>query len=430
MAVRSGPERSPTTSIGHVLLAGAIGLLLALLLNARAVVHAGAGMTQGPLRAATLVIGRTALQAARTSHLTWPRDQLDAVLGRQAPPLVPPLLAGAGGPSPGTTPAPSVTPTAAALAALIAAPEAPPTATIGSRRCACPMATATTVVRRQGASAPPPATSRPSAGHASSAPAVPSTAPPRPTSAPRLAPATATNQPQRPVAAMPPRQVTAAAPLRLLVTGDSLTGYLGPELVDEAAAAGPVHGVVATHDGAGLTSPAYVDWSVVARQQVARDHPDAVVVLLGGNDFQNMTLPGGQFFLAGSSAWTQEYQRRASVCMQIWAQGGKARVYWLSMPPARNRQWALDDAQINIAVQRAAAQAPGVAYLNVLGPITDHGRYADFVQNAAGQTVLIREQDGVHLNIAGSTIVAQEVLPVIERDWRLLPATAKVGPRP
>jgi hypothetical protein len=38
-----------------------------------------------------------------------------------------------------------------------------------------------------------------------------------------------------------------------------------------------------------------------------------------------------------------------------------------------------------------------------------------------GQPVLIREQDGVHLNEAGSAIVANEVLAVLEREWRFGP---------
>ena len=37
--------------------------------------------------------------------------------------------------------------------------------------------------------------------------------------------------------------------------------------------------------------------------------------------------------------------------------------------------------------------------------------------NDAGQPTLIREPDGVHLNYAGSAIVAGEVLPVLESDW-------------
>jgi hypothetical protein len=89
------------------------------------------------------------------------------------------------------------------------------------------------------------------------------------------------------------------------------------------------------------------------------------------------------------------------------------------MPPARNPTWAYDDNQINIALQRAATEVPGAEYLNILGPVTNHGRYADYVYDGHGQPILIREPDGVHLNLQGSTIVAREVLPVLERDWHL-----------
>jgi hypothetical protein len=201
------------------------------------------------------------------------------------------------------------------------------------------------------------------------------------------------------------------------VAGDSLTEFLGPALVDEAASAGPVRGFVETHYGTGLVRPDFVDWSDLARQQVAADHPDAVVVLMGGNDFQNMAPANGAILPAGSPAWTREYQRRAEVCMRIWGQGGRARVYWLSIPPARDAAWAHVDAQINLAIRHAAHDVPRARYLDILGPITDHGRYADFVKNAQGQEILVRTPDGVHLSTTGSTIVAGEVLRVLERDW-------------
>ena len=212
--------------------------------------------------------------------------------------------------------------------------------------------------------------------------------------------------------------ITGGAPLRLLVTGDSLSGYLAPELVDEAAAIAPVMGFVDTHNGTGLTRPDFVDWSIVATQQVAADNPDAVVVIIGGNDFQNMTLPTGQVLQAGTPEWTREYQRRAEICMRIWVQGGTKRVYWLSMPPARNSSWAYDDGQINVALRAAAADVPGARFLNVLGPVTDHGKYVDYVR-WHGSWLLIREPDGVHLNADGSRIVANEVLAVLEREWHL-----------
>lgn len=206
-------------------------------------------------------------------------------------------------------------------------------------------------------------------------------------------------------------------PLRLLITGDSLTGYLGPELVNELAGTGVVQGMVDTHDGTGLTRPDFVDWSVVASQQVQSDNPGAVVVLMGGNDFQNMVLANGNVLIAGTPIWTAEYQRRVAVCMRVWLRRAR-RVYWLSIPPARDTGWADDDAHINRAIRRAARQTPGGEYLDVLGPVTAHGRYTDFVY-VHGQPVLIRESDGVHLNLQGSTMVAQEVRRVIAREWRL-----------
>jgi hypothetical protein len=210
---------------------------------------------------------------------------------------------------------------------------------------------------------------------------------------------------------------TARHPLRLLVTGDSLTEYLGPQLVDEAAQAGPVKGFNDTHYGTGLVRPDFVDWSVVAQQQEKQFHPDAVVVMIGGNDFQNMTMPNGQIIDALTPAWIREYQRRAAIVMRVWARHGAARVYWLAMPPAREPSWSQNNANIDTALQRAARQVPGVTYVNVLGPVTNHGKYADFVY-VNGQATLVRTEDGIHFTEAGSQIIANEMLTILERDWK------------
>jgi hypothetical protein len=87
------------------------------------------------------------------------------------------------------------------------------------------------------------------------------------------------------------------------------------------------------------------------------------------------------------------------------------------MPPARDPSWAFDDGRINVALKAAAALVPGAEYVNILGPVTKAGRYTDFIYEH-GQAILIREQDGVHLNVAGSTIVANEMLTRLEREWR------------
>ncbi|MCL4508735.1 MAG: DUF459 domain-containing protein [Chloroflexi bacterium] len=384
MAAAPPPSPSPTSPLSKVLLAIGIAFLLGILFDARSMVHAGQGMSDGPARIVTLDVGRAALAVAKVTHLTWPRHQLDALLGHQTAPSVSPLLALA-----------AATPTA----------QVDPTSTIQPTATAVAVSTSTT-------------------SETSTAAQVASTASPSatPTMAPTATPAATATPVATPTPRGPPLfQPTKVHPLRLLVTGDSLTGYLGPELIDAAARVGPVLGFVDTHDGTGLTRPDFVDWSVVASEQGPKYHPDAVVVLIGGNDFQNMTLPGGKFFLAGTPAWTAEYARRVQVCMERWLAGGARRVYWLSMPPARRPDWAHDDAQINVAIQMAAARVPGAEYVNILGPITNDGKYTDFIKKPNGQVLLIREQDGVHLNQAGSQIAADEVLKVLERQWHFGP---------
>lgn len=354
---------SPTTSIRQVLSALFIGLILGSLVGARGIVHAGEGMPDGPARDLTLRLGATLLPLADALHLTAPWDAAEASLGRSSQPAIPPLLA--------------------------VAIRQPTTGHAGRQRATKPTNFA--------------------AHHPTNRThVVPHRSPGKLGSFGR----------SRPASPYPVRHLTPAAPLRLLVTGDSLTEFLGPQLIQDAAQTGPVKGWVDTHYGTGLARPDFVDWSMVARQQVTTYHPEAVVVLMGGNDFQNMTLPNGAFFRAATPAWTREYQRRAAICLRVWRQGGVRRVYWLSIPPARDRAWAYADSRINVALRRAAKEVPGTEFLNILGPITDQGRYTDYV-NRNGQPVLVRTPDGVHLTTAGAAIVAGQIINVLKHEWGL-----------
>jgi hypothetical protein len=252
------------------------------------------------------------------------------------------------------------------------------------------------------------------------------------TSAPLLsAPAPTSTATPKQTVQKKPRQTAPAAPkppalfvpgphrpLRLLVAGDSLTEYIGPMVADAATRAGPSRAFTDTHYGTGIVRPDFVDWSVVAGQEEKEYRPDAVFVFMGGNDNQNMVAADGHVIYTHTAAWTREYQRRVEIVMRTWLKGGARRVYWLAMPPARQESWSETNAQINVALQRAAAKVPGAVYLNLLGPVTNNGKYADFV-NVNGQPTLVRTPDGIHLNVTGSQIVANEIMGVVKRDWHL-----------
>jgi len=215
----------------------------------------------------------------------------------------------------------------------------------------------------------------------------------------------------------PPRVPTAADPLRLLVTGDSLTEALGPVIANTAPAT--VRAQTDTRYGTGLVRPDFFDWASHAQEQVAARSPEAVVVALGANDGQGITLPNGQVLPAGSPAWVDEYRRRALVVLRIWTGAGRRRVYWVSLPPARSSRMDAYFHQLNGAVADAVRQVPGARFLD-LGPgLSDHGHYSDYLRDAAGQAILARTRDGVHYTPDGARIVAAPVLAALTADYRL-----------
>src|SRR6266536_32468 len=197
----------------------------------------------------------------------------------------------------------------------------------------------------------------------------------------------------------PPRpRPTAAHPLRLLVTGDSLVGYLGPQLANSLAGTGVVDTQVDVHNGTGLTRPFFVDWASLAAQQVQRYRPDATVVMLGANDDIGMPLPSGHVAEEGSPRWAVEYQRRLEIVMGILSQRGRAPVLWLTLPLAR--------------------AVPSMRVVEVGERFTPGGRYRDSM-TIDGRNRIVRQPDGVHLNQTGSRLAADIALDALRHSYDL-----------
>ena len=241
---------------------------------------------------------------------------------------------------------------------------------------------------------------------------------PSPSAPPTAAPsAKATAAPRPAVAKL--RVPTKADPLKLLVAGDSMTEFLGPALINAGSVDGKLNGDTETKYGTGLVRPDFFDWSIYAQQLVNQQKPEAVVVMMGGNDGQGITLANGTVLPDGTDAWAKEYRRRVEVIMRIFAGDGKRRVYWIPMPVPRNAKLAVDYHLMDLAVADAAAVVPGVTDVNLTERLSNHGQYADYLPGLNGQTILARTQDGIHLSQSGANLVAALVLNVLNKDWHL-----------
>ena len=202
------------------------------------------------------------------------------------------------------------------------------------------------------------------------------------------------------------RVPTKAAPLKMLVAGDSMTEFLGPDLINQASAAGKAAGNTDTKYGTGLVRPDFFDWSIYAQQLVNQQNPEAVVVMMGGNDGQGITLANGTVLPDGTDAWAKEYRRRVEVVMRIFSGNGKRRVYWVPMPVPRSAKLAVDYHLMDLAVADAAAVVPGVTDVNIVPRLSNNGQYSDYLPGLNGQTILARTQDGIHLSTDGANLAA------------------------
>ena len=224
------------------------------------------------------------------------------------------------------------------------------------------------------------------------------------------------------------RPVSAAAPLRLLFTGDSMMLGIGPQAVNLATGIKSINVTQEAHPSTGLVVPQFFDWSLYA-MKIDRDNPDAVVIIIGGNDGQGISVPNGAL-QAGTEEWAVEYRRRATVVMRILSHDGTRPVYWLSMPPTRNDEVPTRFMQVlNAATQQAAEQVPGVRWINLYGAYAVNGGFSDELPDGHGGSYLARTSDGVHFTYKGGEVAARLALAAVDRDWHYT-AQAAAPPAP
>ena len=352
-------QRSGVLSARQTIIVVVVALISAALLDSHALVRAGEGMTPGRTRDTTLAVAKPLDRFASSTGLNGPRRAFDDALRRDdhgggdiAGGDVPPPLSASPDPSAGVLPG-----------------FAPPT------------------------SGPLPSLTSSSPG-ASSAPS---------TAAPAAG-------------AIALRQPTRKHPLRVLVTGDSLSTYVAEQMDQLGHDAGLVRIKGVWADGTGLSNPSFYNWQKAASTGVRKYHPEIVVMVIGGNDGWNMTDPAGRVVRVGTDVWVDEYARRVAAIMRTYLAGGVQAVYWSGPPMARNGLWNRLYGKVNSAAARAAASVSRTQYVDLYRGTAVDGHYAEKVPFGGHVIQHSRQPDGVHWTLDGSRLPASLELAAISED--------------
>ncbi|RZV41229.1 MAG: DUF459 domain-containing protein [Acidimicrobiia bacterium] len=207
------------------------------------------------------------------------------------------------------------------------------------------------------------------------------------------------------------RVVGEADPLRLWVIGDSFLELFGPALVNRSLDTGVIDAGVDFRYVSGLSRPDFFDWPAYAADELPDRNPDAVVVMFGGNDAQDVEV-GGTRYDVGTEAWGDLYTTRVAEMMDVLLTGTD-RVYWIGLPIMKSDRFTANARTMNAAYETQAGQRPGVTYFSSFELFCDEsGEY-----NAYLDGKLMRFTDGAHFVWNGAYRLADAILPVIATDW-------------
>ncbi len=208
---------------------------------------------------------------------------------------------------------------------------------------------------------------------------------------------------------------TPAAPLRVLIVGDSVGLDLGQPLVNALGAFGDVTTYLDGRIDTGLTRPDYFNWPAELQVDLANQRPQLVVVMIGANDPQGLVTPNGSIRF-GQPGWDEAYSTRVSAFIAE-ANAAGAHVLWVGMPPMQDPglDAALKHLNGLVQAQVTGTKDGGAAYLSSVPALGDqHHAYAAYLPDSSGAVTNVRTPDGIHVTPAGGARLAAAVVTAME----------------
>ncbi|HEY0137110.1 MAG TPA: DUF459 domain-containing protein, partial [Nannocystis sp.] len=168
----------------------------------------------------------------------------------------------------------------------------------------------------------------------------------------------------------------------------------------------------------GLARPDFYDWESEAKKQVEAKTPDLVVVIMGGNDGQDLTPKSGKGKRVAwkSDGWNEAYKTRVSDFLKEVGVDQR-KVLWLGLPKSEINSFE-QKLTIIRQVQSEAIAELGEAgtYLDTTPFLTDaKGVLLDKATVGKRKDQDLREDDGIHFTMAGSEYFADKVYPEVLR---------------
>ena len=210
--------------------------------------------------------------------------------------------------------------------------------------------------------------------------------------------------------------LTADAPLRLWVAGDSIAWSVGNGLGKIAAATGVVAPVYESRVSSGVSSPGFFDWPKRVGEELPRLNPEVVVFVMGTNDW--MAPQPTPLDATGQPAWKGKYQSQVQALVDALARDGRI-LYWLGPPILKDPKQDAGAQAAAAVIKSVVAGNPDAHFVDAHALLdADDGTYTPTME-VDGKKVLVRAGDGVHLTPEGGDFVGAALFDLIDQQCSL-----------
>ena len=209
---------------------------------------------------------------------------------------------------------------------------------------------------------------------------------------------------------------------RILVIGDSMAGGLGAGMTRVAQGETDIQIVNRFNESSAITRPDVYDWAAAIPKIMDGKNFNAVVVLIGLNDRQDIRSANGRLKF-NTPEWTVAYQTNIdAIATALAAQNVK--VFWLGEPPMADTAYDADMKTVS-ALQKARVVAKGLTFIDTRPQLSNpDGSYMEFGPDDTGEVKKLRQRDGVTFLKQGNSKFGQIVLAAIKAGGDFLPAIA------
>ncbi|WP_257457231.1 SGNH/GDSL hydrolase family protein [Archangium lipolyticum] len=214
----------------------------------------------------------------------------------------------------------------------------------------------------------------------------------------------------------PPPTEKPASTRTVLLLGDSLIVTSFGEYLESSLNAQPgIRAVRRAKSSTGLARPDFFDWMKVGREEIERHEPDVVVVIMGGNDGQDLTDDKGKGRVHwGKPAWESAYRQRVGAFLDILAAPGR-KILWVALPVTGLKNFERKLEVIRRVLHEAVSSREDAVHLDTKLFFTDAkgGLLREAQVEGFRKPMRLKMDDGVHFTVAGGRYFASKVRPAV-----------------